>query len=130
MLVHDDLITDGRHLRNLRLDRRLTQAQLAVAVGVTRSAVAQWETDRASFGSKLRLLAKALDVPVDMLMGETVSGHPVPASNGRLPTEVEVTLLRHFREVDEADQAFALRLLLRLAGRTGGNPYSAAAKRA
>ena len=40
------LITYGDRIRHARMARGLTQEDLAAAMGVTRSAVAQWETDR------------------------------------------------------------------------------------
>lgn len=49
--------TIGGRIATTRRDRGMTQEKLAVALGVSRSAVAQWETDRAapSYAHLLRL---------------------------------------------------------------------------
>ena len=60
-------VSAGERIKTLRRSRGWTQDQLAQATGVSRSAVAQWETGRAGFGAKARLIAEALDVPVRQL---------------------------------------------------------------
>ena len=59
-------------LRRLRLERGLTQPQLAARAGVSRSLIARLEAGasrRAQIGS-LQALARALDVPIGRLLGE------------------------------------------------------------
>ena len=58
----DPLVTElGAHIRASRRAQGLTQDQFARAVGVTRSAVAQWETGRAGqVGAKLARIAGLL----------------------------------------------------------------------
>src|SRR5271170_1097962 len=59
----------GERIRLARQERGLTQEQLAEAVGVTRSAVAQWETGRAGqVTGNLSRIAAVLEVGVGHLM--------------------------------------------------------------
>ena len=53
----------GERIAGLRRERGLSQAGLAAATGVSRSAVAQWETDRAGqVSGNLSRIAQVLDV--------------------------------------------------------------------
>src|SRR5690242_15509882 len=59
----------GARIRIAREEQGWTQDQLASAVGVSRSAVAQWETGRAGqVTTNLTRVATALGVGVDQLM--------------------------------------------------------------
>jgi transcriptional regulator with XRE-family HTH domain len=103
----------GARIRDARKARGLTQEQLAAAVGVTRSAVAQWETDRSGqVSGNLSRIAAALGVGVEhLLMGNAaVPGEPDTAD--------EIALLRLYREANPADRQLLLRMALRLV-RTG-----------
>lgn len=53
--------TMGDRLKRLRIARGLTQQEFAKLVGVTKSAVSQWEADSTK-NLKLPVLAKVLDV--------------------------------------------------------------------
>jgi len=88
---------------------RLTQAQLAQAVGVTRSAVAQWETGRTGqVGGNLARIAAALNTSVEhLLLGETTALQTHPAE--------ELALLRAYRACSENDRAILLRTAVKLA---------------
>lgn len=57
----DVMETMGDRLRRLRVARGLTQPEFAKLVGVTKSAVSQWEDD-SSKNLKLAVLARVLDV--------------------------------------------------------------------
>ena len=64
-----DNIDIGARIRTAREHLGLTQAALAQQVGVTRSAVAQWETGRAGqVGGHLTQIAAVLGVRIDHLM--------------------------------------------------------------
>ena len=114
MEADEPVLTLGARIRALRRARGLTQDRLASSTGVSRSAVAQWETGRAGFGAKIRVIATALDVSLRELQpGER-------ADRGRLAetrqvSNDEATLLRMFRELGENDQACMLHLARRLA---------------
>ena len=101
----------GARIRAARLAASMTQADLAGAVGVTRSAVAQWETERAGqVRGNLSRIAAALGVSVGYLLqgGEAAGG-------GRGETATELALLRLYRACTEDDRAFLMRTAVRLA---------------
>jgi transcriptional regulator with XRE-family HTH domain len=100
----------GIRIREVRRERGWTQDQLAAAVGVSRSAVAQWETGRAGqVTTNLTRIADVLDVGVEFIMY---------GDNKRAPTEPrqgdELALLRLYRECSEEDQQLLLRTARRL----------------
>lgn len=101
----------GERIRTTRRDRALTQDQLAGRVGVSRSAVAQWETGRTGqITGNLSRIASALEVNVEYLMY---------GDDKRAPGEVrqgdELALLRLYRECEPEDRQMLLRTARRLA---------------
>ena len=99
-------------IRAARHAQGLTQEQLAQAVGVTRSAVAQWETGRAGqIGSNLARIAKALGTSAaHLLSGEQEAGAaPLPLHSD------EMVLLRAYRDCTIEDRALLVRTAVRLA---------------
>lgn len=104
------LSTVGERIRASRKAVGMTQEALASAVGVTRSAVAQWETERAGqVGANLTRVAAALGVSVAALL----SGEDNPL--GAAENSTELALLRLYRECGEEDRAFLLRTARRMA---------------
>jgi transcriptional regulator with XRE-family HTH domain len=103
--------TAGARIRAARLAAGLTQEALARQVGVSRSAVAQWETDRAGqVGGNLARIAEALAVSVGhLLTGGAREG------GARAEDATELALLRLYRSCTGADRAFLLRTATRLA---------------
>jgi transcriptional regulator with XRE-family HTH domain len=103
----------GTRIRHARRERGWTQDQLAHAVGVSRSAVAQWETGRAGqVTGNLTRIAAILDVGVEFLThGEDKRG-PLQAG-----TSDELALLRLYRECSHEDKQLVLRTARRLAGK-------------
>ena len=98
-------------IRAARLALGLTQDQLARAVGVTRSAVAQWETGRAGqVGSNLARIARALGTSAAYLLsGEQDAGAaPAPLRGD------EMALLRAYRDCTLEDRALLIRTAVRL----------------
>lgn len=64
-------MTFGEKMKTARKDASYTQEQLAELLGVSRAAVAKWESDRGLPDvSNLRAIAGALNVSVDYLLGE------------------------------------------------------------
>lgn len=112
----------GERIRVARLARGLTQGDLAAMVGVSRSAVAQWETDRSGqVRRNLARVAATLGLNVADLLGEPSL---VAAGTGRDSPEMppgaprsadEIALMRLYRECAEPDRALLLRTALRLA---------------
>ena len=105
----------GLRIRHTRSERGWTQDQLATAVGVSRSAVAQWETDRSGqVRGNLSRIAGALGVSVEYLLNGVASRMPANAASGD-----ELALLRLYRECDPDDRSFLLRTARKLAQATG-----------
>ena len=101
----------GMRIRAARQNRGLTQDELADQVGVSRSAVAQWETGRSGqVTGNLSRIAGALEVNVEYLMY---------GDDKRAAAEVrqgdELALLRLYRECDPDDRQMLLRTARRLA---------------
>jgi transcriptional regulator with XRE-family HTH domain len=111
---HDNSPQDiGPRIRAARRGRSLTQDELADLIGVSRSAVAQWETGRTGqVTGNLSRIAGALEVNVEYLMF---------GDSKRAPGEVrqgdELALLRLYRECDPEDRQMLLRTARRLARR-------------
>ena len=98
----------GARIRALRQAVGLTQEQLATACGVTRSAVAQWETDRAGqLRGNISRIADALDTSVEHLLHGLRAEQEV--------TGDERALLRLYRLCSPEDRGFLLRTARRLA---------------
>jgi len=100
----------GLRIRDVRRERGWTQDRLASAVGVSRSAVAQWETGRAGqVTTNLTRIAEVLEVGVEYLMY---------GDDRRAPTEArlgdELALLRLYRECSSEDRQLLLRTARRL----------------
>ena len=103
----------GTRVRTVRRERGLTQDELAVQVGVTRSAVAQWETGRTGqVTGNLSRIAGVLEVNVEYLM----YGDDKRAA-GDVRQGDELALLRLYRECDPDDRQMLLRTARRLAKR-------------
>jgi transcriptional regulator with XRE-family HTH domain len=101
----------GTRIRTARRQRSLTQEQLADQVGVSRSAVAQWETGRTGqVTGNLSRIAGALGVNVEYLM----VGDDKRAA-GQVQQGDELALLRLYRECDPEDRQMLLRTARRLA---------------
>jgi len=110
----------GERIRDIRRQRGITQEGLAEAVGVSRSAVAQWETGRAGqVTGNLTRVADVLGVHVAVLLGANPRGAP-PA---KLSAD-EMALLRLFRDAGAKDK----QELLKAARRLTKAPAKAAAK--
>ena len=105
----------GAQVRALRRKRHLTQDQLAQATGVSRSAVAQWETGRSRFSGKARLIAKALDVPVEQLRGAELPQDAHTSPSVAAMSDAEQKLLRDYRRLGAEDRACVLKIVLGLA---------------
>ena len=101
----------GARIKDVRQERGWTQDQLAVAVGVSRSAVAQWETGRAGqITGNLTRIAANLEVGVEYLMH---------GNDKRAPAEIrqgdELAMIRLYRECTPEDRQMLLRMARRFA---------------
>jgi transcriptional regulator with XRE-family HTH domain len=102
----------GARISVARHARSLTQEDLAREVGVSRSAVAQWETDRSGqVGGNLARIAAVLGVSAEYLLTGAGSPEGGPAAeNG-----TELALLKLYRACTDDDRAFLLRTARRMA---------------
>ena len=101
----------GARIRDVRRERGWTQDQLASIVGVSRSAVAQWETGRAGqVTGNLTRIAASLDIGIEYLMSGDDKRAPTEARQGD-----ELALLRLYRECTPDDRQLLLRTARRLA---------------
>src|ERR1700712_1290459 len=110
----DDTLTSpaeiGLRIRTARMERNWTPDQLASAVGVSRSAVAQWETGRAGqITGNLTRIATVLDTHVEQLMFGVDKHAPAHAGTGD-----EVAMLRLYRRCSPEDRQMLLRTAKRL----------------
>lgn len=106
----------GARIRTHRQARGWTQDDLATAVGVSRSAVAQWETDRAGqVRGNLARIAEVLGVSLEALLHGRRDA-VAPAGTGD-----ELALLRLYRACAPEDRAMLLRLARKLAGPGGAD---------
>ncbi len=103
--------TLGARIRMLRRARGLTQDRLADTTGVSRSAVAQWESDRAGHSAgMLRRIAEALGVSVGVLR-DGWDGQP-----GEAPlTPQETALLTLYRNCSPADRSVLMHVAEKIA---------------
>jgi transcriptional regulator with XRE-family HTH domain len=102
----------GARIKAARQDQGWTQDQLADAVGVSRSAVAQWETGRAGqVTANLTRIAAALEVGVEYLMYGRDKSAPAQTHSGD-----EIAMLRIYRECSAHDRQLLLRIAKRFAG--------------
>ena len=100
----------GTRIREAREDQGWTQDQLAEAVGVSRSAVAQWETGRAGqVTTNLTRVAGALGVGVEYLMYGRDS-----RAGGQTYRGDELAMLRLYRDCTPDDRQLLLRTARRL----------------
>ena len=106
-----DPVHIGARIRAVRAENGLTQDQLAAAVGVSRSAVAQWETGRAGqITGNLTRIASVLAVNVEFLMYGDNKFAPGQATGAD-----EIAMLRLYRACSNDDRQFLLRTAKRLA---------------
>lgn len=103
----------GARIRAAREARGLTQGGLAELVGVSRSAVAQWETGRSGqVGGNLAAIARCLGVSVEhLLLGSGAGQIAQELGWAEGMTGDEMALIRLYRQCNPADRAVILHLL-------------------
>jgi transcriptional regulator with XRE-family HTH domain len=109
-------------LKDLRIEKGLSQAQLAKRLNVSQTAIAKWETGKSQPTASLIIaIADFFDVSTDYLLGlenddgSRLSAAGMPASGF---TESERQLLKDFRALNPQEQTQML-VILR-AVKTGG----------
>lgn len=82
----------GSILKNLRLSRNITQGELAVKLGISRSAVGMYETGgREPDFEMMEAIADIFNVDMDYLMGrsQVERKHPITPPNSEIPPGFE-----------------------------------------
>lgn len=96
----------GARIRALRLAANLTQDEFAAKLNVSRSAIAQWETDRAGqIRDNMERIAKVLN---------TSLGYLVSGETGSLQGD-ELALVRLYRACSSEDRRLLVMTARRLA---------------
>jgi transcriptional regulator with XRE-family HTH domain len=88
----------GENIKNLRIQKNLTQNDLAKILSVSRQAVCMWEAEKREVRvTMLKKIAKALDVPIDELINKKASSLAKKAkekifhmNNGKKPAEKKI----------------------------------------
>ncbi|MBE7212529.1 MAG: helix-turn-helix transcriptional regulator [Gluconacetobacter diazotrophicus] len=107
----------GARIRLLRQRRGMTQGQLAGELGVSRSAIALWETDRGGETNHLTEIAATLGVKVDFFL----TGMATQAVTAMLSVDENV-LLTLYRACGAAERLALLRSAGRLRARSARSP--------
>lgn len=92
----------GQRLRNLRLERGMTQQELADAIGASTVGVRNWERGaRKPTLDMLLALGHALDISIDALIGFSPAGKP---KSSLVLTPAERKLLENYQTLDRHGQ--------------------------
>jgi len=102
-------------LKELRLERGLSQGDLAERIGVQNYTIGNWERDRAEPSiDAIVKLADALGVTADELLGRENYGTGVVEIMGEQVNSAEKELLAAFRKLDEENQRRAVGVIIAL----------------
>ncbi|MCB8882684.1 helix-turn-helix transcriptional regulator [Acidisoma cellulosilytica] len=104
----------GRLLGTLRHQSGLTQKDFAAALGVGRSLVARWETDRGGETAYLPRIAELLGVSPEVFLNRMVS-----QTTTETVTIDEAELIQIYRTLSISDRVTALRHFRELRDRAG-----------
>ena len=98
-------------IKELRKEHKITQEKLAAILGISRSAIAMYETEKCDLSNDILIAcASFFDVSTDYLLGQSdIKKAPSYEDAGRSAEEAE--LLKLFRAAPEALQDAALRVL-------------------
>jgi transcriptional regulator with XRE-family HTH domain len=105
-VIHNaDMEKVGDRIRRMRLARKLTQAQVAKAIGITQGSFTQLETgiSKAPAASTLTRLARFFEVDPEWLMTGRGTQHPVSAL-----TDAESELILLFRSLSNESREYVL----------------------
>ncbi|GBR02243.1 helix-turn-helix transcriptional regulator [Acetobacter oeni] len=102
--------TLGQRIRALRQYAGMTQTELAQAIGLSRSAIAHWETDRdGRVREYLPRLSELFQVPVEVFLNGMASQDATVEL-----TIDEVDLLKLYRSLDVGERLSVQRSIVRL----------------
>jgi len=93
----------GIRLKELRIEKKMTQSELGSRVNVTKSSISGYENGtRTPDTDTLLSLANALKISVDYLLGRTNYREPAKESTNRLETLNEINLLLEKYDIEES----------------------------
>ncbi len=85
-------------IKQLRIDKRMSQAELGDIVGVSRAAVSEWESAKSVPRlDKLAELARFFDVSIAQLSGTPSAKLSIDAELARLPEDLQTVLRESFK---------------------------------
>ena len=98
-------------IKELRKEHKITQEKLAAILGISRSAIAMYETEKCDLSNDILIAcASFFDVSTDFLLGQSDIKKAPSYEDAGLSAE-EAELLKLFRSAPEALQDAALRVL-------------------
>ena len=98
-------------IKELRKEHKITQEKLAAILGISRSAIAMYETEKCDLSNDILIAcASFFDVSTDYLLGQSDIKKAHSYEDAGLSAE-EAELLKLFRSAPEALQDAALRVL-------------------
>lgn len=98
-------------IKELRKEHKITQEKLAAILGISRSAIAMYETEKCDLSNDILIAcASFFDVSTDYLLGQSDIKKAPSYEDAGLSAE-EAELLKLFRSAPEALQDAALRVL-------------------
>lgn len=98
-------------IKELRKEHKITQEKLAAILGISRSAIAMYETEKCDLSNDILIAcASFFDVSTDYLLGQSDIKKAPSLEDAGLSAE-EADLLKLFRSAPEALQDAALRVL-------------------
>ena len=98
-------------IKELRKEHKITQEKLAAILGISRSAIAMYETEKCDLSNDILIAcASIFDVSTDYLLGQSDIKKAPSYEDAGLSAE-EAELLKLFRAAPEALQDAALRVL-------------------
>lgn len=98
-------------IKELRKEHKITQEKLAAILGISRSAIAMYETEKCDLSNDILIAcASFFDVSTDYLLGQSDIKKAPSYEDAGLSAE-EAELLKLFRAAPEALQDAALRVL-------------------
>lgn len=98
-------------VKELRKEHKITQEKLAASLGISRSAVAMYETGKCDLSNEILIAcASFFDVSTDYLLGQSDIKKAPSTEDAELSAE-EAELLKLFRSAPAALQDAALRVL-------------------
>lgn len=116
----------GERLKRLRVEKGLSQQELADILKVNRATLGNWEIDRTSPGyTTLCKIAKYFNVTIDYLL----NGEPVKVGDDGMPYIVmspeEIELFAEIKQLSEEDKMMVYSLVNHLRRKKGVNEEAA-----